>query len=337
MTEEGSVRSSVKAFLRGEPPAHPWLVPVLFSLGSRLESLSPQDFFSNPTKIASTLRQIRTTLKIDGLACYFDPFLEAEAIGCAVEWRPDGPTLANGANSTDVETLRRALGPTENILGKGRIKIAAEVVRRLKLMMKDEPALLVRVTGPLTLVRRFFGSLVSQEGPVWQDEVEFAAEITAAVCKYFVEAGADVVFLVEEVLPLPDAQTCEFWGGLLDPVFNVTRFYEALPVLLLSDPNVTAETLELICSRSWECVLCPVLSAVELLPAATWRSQATATGIALPTAAFDGGSDSNGLMASVGNTIKQLQPVLVTTCGDVPANADWRQVGAIISLLRVVL
>lgn len=338
MSGEDSPRRSVKAFVRGEAPAGPWLFPILFSIGSRLESLAPREFYSNPTKIASALRQIRATLKVDGLACYFDTVLEAEAVGCSVDWGPDGPSLVSGGKPRDLETVRRQVGQPESILGKGRIKIAAEVVRRLKVMLKDEPALMVRVTGPLTMARRIFGGQLSSRSTPSQDEVELAAQITAALSRHFVEAGADVVMLAEESLPPLVSETCEEWGTLLDPVINLIRFYEALPVLLLSDPNVTADTLRLICRRRWECVLCPALSVTDLLPPATWQSQAFPIGLALPTTMFASVPDNFDVLGpSVRDRIKNLNPILLTTSEDVAASADLKHVGAVLRSLREAL
>ena len=58
-------RAIIKAWLQGEIPSRPLLMPILFSLGARLENLPLRDFQSNPTKIANALRQIRGVLKVD--------------------------------------------------------------------------------------------------------------------------------------------------------------------------------------------------------------------------------------------------------------------------------
>ena len=90
MAEQRTPRQMVTALVRGKALARPLLLPVVFSLGSRLENLPPRDFLGNPTKIANALRQIRSTLKIDGLTCYWDPLLEVEALGGIVEWKSGG-------------------------------------------------------------------------------------------------------------------------------------------------------------------------------------------------------------------------------------------------------
>src|SRR4029077_18774449 len=90
MAETFNPRQAVQRLLQGIPPSRPLFLPIVFSLGARIENLPLRNFLSNPTKIASALRQIRTHLRSDGLTCYFDPFLEAEALGGALDWDAEG-------------------------------------------------------------------------------------------------------------------------------------------------------------------------------------------------------------------------------------------------------
>ena len=83
-------RQAVKELLQGIAPSRPLLLPIVFSLGARIENLPLRDFLLNPTKISNALRQIRTHLRSDGVTCYFDPFLEAEALGGALVWDAEG-------------------------------------------------------------------------------------------------------------------------------------------------------------------------------------------------------------------------------------------------------
>jgi len=53
MSSSNSPRSIVKALVRGEVPARPLLMPLMFSLGARLENLPLREFQSNPTRIAN--------------------------------------------------------------------------------------------------------------------------------------------------------------------------------------------------------------------------------------------------------------------------------------------
>ena len=64
--------------------------------------------------------------------------------------------------------------------------------------------------------------------------MDLAGEVTAAVARAFVEAGADVILIHEQVLPSLTAETASEWATRLATTINIIRFYEALPVLLLT-------------------------------------------------------------------------------------------------------
>ena len=73
MEESATPRRMAKELLRGVLPSRPLFLPILFSLGARVENIPLDIFLSNPTKITSSLRQMRGHLRADGVACYFDP------------------------------------------------------------------------------------------------------------------------------------------------------------------------------------------------------------------------------------------------------------------------
>lgn len=79
-------REIVQALLRGIAPPRPLFLPIVFSHAARVENMPLRAFLANPTKISNSLRQIRARLHSDGIACYFDPFLEAEALGATLQW-----------------------------------------------------------------------------------------------------------------------------------------------------------------------------------------------------------------------------------------------------------
>ncbi len=76
----------MKSLLQGNPQPRPLIVPIVFALGAKIENLSFRAYLDNPTKISNSLRQIRAQLRTDGVACYFDPLLEMEALGGTPEW-----------------------------------------------------------------------------------------------------------------------------------------------------------------------------------------------------------------------------------------------------------
>jgi len=241
----------IRAMVQGVRPSRPLLLPLVFSLGARLENMPLRAFLSNPTKIAGALRQLRGALALDGVVCYFDPYLELEALGGEVEWHADGASRTLRAGSTDLDTLREGVPSPGEIGQLGRIPVACEVVRRLKVMLPGEPALAVSVSGPRALAAQLTGEAQAGES-VYEDAADFAAEVVVALCKSFLDAGASVIFLREEVGAIQDPQR---WADLLNPIVNVIRFYEALPVLLPANPS--GGPVPIAASAACEGLICP--------------------------------------------------------------------------------
>jgi len=230
MAEQLTPRRIAKAVARGEVPPRALLAPIIFSLGARLESVPLRDFYSNPTKIANAARQIRNTLKVDAVTCFFDPFLEAEALGCKRQWNADGSCSLARLKFISTE-LQEILNSPDILTKKGNVPVACEVVRRLIVPLKDEPALMVRVTGPLTLAGQL---LESTDVSSLMEILQFAADVTASVSNSLVDSGADIVLLVEDSVSDMSAEVGIRWSILLAPTINVIRVYEALPLLCFS-------------------------------------------------------------------------------------------------------
>ena len=319
----------LKAWLRGEALPRPLLLPTLFSLGARLENLPLRSFHSNPTKIASALRQIRAVLKVDGVAAYFDPYMEAEALGCVREWRNDGSSVPCWPEGTSADDLRAKLTSLGDLAEKGPLRHACDVLQRAKAMLKDEPALMVRVSGPFELARQ----LVS--GAVADERVEFAAEICASTVKTLAEAGADVILIAEELPAKLSGERCAWWASLLAPAINVARFYQAMPVLLLGGTEVSVEAnLAVVFERSWDCVLCLETTKAAFLHKLLSQTGGNHIGLSLPTELFGGDSSFLALREPVFEAASGRKVTMFASAGDIPPNTDMKQLAATLNEMR---
>jgi hypothetical protein len=327
MTEQPTPRRIAKAAARGEAPSRPLLAPIIFSFGARLENLPLRDFYSNPTKIVNAARQIRNTLKVDAVTCYFDPFLEAEALGCTRQWDADGLCTLTRLELKSADELREKLRPADILANRGNIPVTCEVVRRLVVLLKDEPALMVRVTGPFTLTTQLMGNADSS---LVREILEFAAEITASVSKSLVDAGADIVLLVEDSLPEMSSEVCHLWTSLLAPIVNVIRFYEALPVLSLG-ASLGQRTLDVLLRHHWECALCISLPNTNRIEQPV--SADLGLGISLPSDFFCRSVDLEKDMASIRKLAPDQRLVLVSSTDDLLVT-DPKTLGAVLGMLR---
>jgi uroporphyrinogen-III decarboxylase len=329
MSENPTPRQMAKDLLQGIAPPRPLFLPIVFSLGARVENLPLRSFLTNPTKISNALRQICGRLPADGITCYFDPYLEVEALGAALRWSGDDqPPTIYWPGSARKAALPRGLRSPEDAVKAGRIPVAAEVTRRLTSLVRDEALLLAGVSGPFTLAARLL-QIGEHEWASANDTFSSALDLAAAMltqtASAFVEAGAHVIMIHEHVLPRLSAESNESWSDLLSPIFNVIRFYRALPVLVLTNPAAVCQNLELLANREWEGILCPAMDASTL---AAWPSaDATKLGVALAPGCLPPGP---ALM----ERIATLRPALVTTSGDVPPSTDVKQLAAMCEEVR---
>ena len=157
MAEDYTPREIVKNLLQGTAPPRPLFLPIVFSLGARIENMPLRSFLTNPTKITNSVRQIRGRVRSDGITCYFDPFLEAQALGGTVEWesgdyaravRWPGPAF-NGE-------VPAGLRSPEDSVKSSSVITAAEVIRRLKSLMRDDALLMAVYYRPVHARRASF-------------------------------------------------------------------------------------------------------------------------------------------------------------------------------------
>jgi hypothetical protein len=336
MAENITPRQILKDLLQRSAPPRPLLVPIVFALGARVENLPLRAFLANPTKISNSLRQIHSRLRSDGVSSYFDPLLEAEALGGTLEWPADQePAVLYWPDSSERGQLPAGLRSPEEILKSGRVPVALEVIRRLKALLRDDSLLMAGVSGPFALASRLTGlhgtNLQARED-IPDSALEVATSAITNVAKAFAEAGASLIFLREDALPALRAGGLEDWTSMLAPIFNIIRFYEALPILQIANADAFAENAHTVLQLAQGCVVCGAPEAMRSLPGE--RHPGT-LGISLPAAAFrqDPPGDPN-FDPALRQLVSDLRPAIVTTADDVPAATDLKRLAVISEALR---
>ena len=329
----------VKGLLQGVHPARPLFLPILFSLGAQIENMPMQAFLSNPTKISNAMRRIRTHVRSDGVACYFDAGLELEALGATLQWADDGQSpLITWPGRAEKGQLPEEIRPVEPAAKSGRIAVAVEVIRRLNILLHDESLLMAGVTGPFTLAARMT-QMDAEETLHFENfstaALEVAAELITQISSAYVSTGANLIFIQEEILPALTGENCESWAALLSPTINVIRFHDALPVLRLSEGVCFQAREDVVFGREWDCVICTDLHAI--LPPTSRGFAASGTpprGLALPVGLFQsGGQAAEGRYPLLSDVLNEMQPAIITTAGDVPRGTALKQV---LKLLEIV-
>jgi hypothetical protein len=336
MTENPTPRQMVRRLLQGIAPPRPLFLPILFSAGARVENQPLPGFFANPTKICNAQRQLRGALRTDGNSCYFDPFLEVEALGATLNWvGADQKTEVCWPEGAEPGGIPDGLRSPEEAVQAGRIPIAIEVLRRMKAMVRDDAILMAGVTAPFTLAARIAqieagGAWRTQEIP--ESAVELAAAVVTRISGAFGEAGANLIMIQEDVHPSLSQERCATWASALEPAINVIRFYEALPVVQLTAGDFFAANSAEILQRRWDCVLCPSLDGIPsqfAVAASEWNS--ATLGLALPLETFL--LEDSAIRHSsdcLRSKVATLRPAILTTAGDVAATVDMKRLDKVL-------
>ena len=331
MSEQLTPRQIMKGLLQGNPQPRPLVVPIVFALGAKIENLSFRAYLENPTKISNALRQIRTQLRTDGVSCYFDPLLEAEALGGTPQWDEANQTRSiRWPESTQVGELPAQLRSPEEAANSPRVRAAVEVIRRLNSLLRDEPLLMAGVSGPFTLAVRLTG-IEPEAMHQGQEPPESALEVAGAaitkIASAFVDAGANLIFVQERTLPTLSSNKCENWASLLAPVFNVIRFYEAMPVLQIGAESATAANIEVILQQSWDAMVCSASD--EFVARAVNRDENFMFGFSVPLDVLDVAEGSRAQSLELPRT----KLALLTTDGEVPVTTDLKHLMAVFDSL----
>jgi uroporphyrinogen decarboxylase-like protein len=324
-------REIAKGLLNGDLAPRPLFLPILFSLGAKVENVPLASFRENPTKISSSLRQMQSHLRLDGVSCYFDPYLEVEALGAKVK-RGDRlePALVQWPRPNQPGELPEGFCLPEETAQKGRIPVAAEVLRRMNALSSRDFLLMAGVTGPMTLATRVAhceGNEKSRFEDVPSSVQEYAASVVTQTASALLEAGSDLIIIREELLPAFSAESCEAWANLLTPTVNVIRFYGALPVLQLSPVRSVLRDWDVIVQQRWDCVVSLPFEALASREAEGFPSSGGAMiGISLSQDIFGPeGSDGEEVLPILKPMVSRLRPAVLTTCGDVPAMTEMKR------------
>ena len=317
---------------QGTAVPRPLLLPIVFSLGARIENVSLRVFLGSPTKITNAMRQLVGPLGADGITCYCDPFLEAEALGATLHWgEDDEPAQLLWPGHPRQGDVPSGLPSPDEVVERGRIPIAIEVIHRLKALLHDKLLLTAAISGPFTLAARIVQSTASYSpGAEFLPAaaIELASETVAKVSSVLVEAGADLLFIREEILPEFTADIGEVWEQSLGPAINIMRFYEAVPVLqlatLLSSHEYAGYALRkfagsVIClqPREWSCFDKETIAALN--PASV--------GVAIPLEMFNTKAPVTGEAHLRG---VWPRPAIITTASDVPRTTEAKSLATML-------
>jgi hypothetical protein len=301
----------VKALIEGKPPGRRLFIPLIFTLAAKLEDVPLPNFMVNPTKITNGLVALYHRLLPDGITCYFDLLLLAEALGCQLNWQANSPVFERPTREAALNMLQQ---PPRDIKQRGRLPVALEVVHRVQVTLRNGPVLVVGLPGPLRIMEQLFGQDMWQDSTFQEDgrdSFERLVEIMLPIAQAFCLAGADLLYFNEPTVPL---ELLSDWEAMMIALWKTIRFHGALPVLSTPQPPHFEDQANapLLCLKA-------ALGEQTPLPERPFALALPVLGDAIPEAS---------------RWIQVKQCALVTTDGEIPYQLEIQKLEQRVAALR---
>jgi uroporphyrinogen decarboxylase len=184
--------------MRGQKtPRAAWL-PFVGVHGGRLIGAAADDYLKSADLMVQGLKKANELYRPDGLPVCFDLQLEAEALGCRLQWAKAVPPSVATHPLSEGKTLEDLPLFDETC---GRIPIVMEALRTLKRDIGDEVALYGLICGPFTLALHLLGSeifLLMLDDPDYVKRVmAYCEDVGKKMSGYYLRNGADVIAIVD--------------------------------------------------------------------------------------------------------------------------------------------
>lgn len=176
----------------------PW-VPFVGVHAGALIGADAESYLRSGDLMYEGLKKAIELYQPDGIPVSFDLQMEAEIFGCDLVWSKENPpsVASHPMGEGGTKTLEDIPMPKAT---DGRIATTMELTRRLRAEYPDL-ALYGLITGPFTLALHLCGTDIFMKMFTEPDEVnrimEFCADVCCTMSKYYIEAGCDIIAVVD--------------------------------------------------------------------------------------------------------------------------------------------
>ena len=174
----------------------PW-VPFVGVHGGKLIGKNAIEYLQSSENIVQGALKAIELYKADGIPVTFDLQIEAEILGCDLNWVEDNPPAVVSHPLAAGKTLDDLHLPE---ISEGRIPLVMEATRKLRAANPDI-ALYGLITGPFTLALHLLGTeafiqmFTDPDG--LKKVIDFSNEVAKAMAGFYLENGADIVAVVD--------------------------------------------------------------------------------------------------------------------------------------------
>ncbi|MEM7624126.1 MAG: uroporphyrinogen decarboxylase family protein [Planctomycetota bacterium] len=222
-------RTLVREALLGRPTPRPAWLPFVGVHGGKLIDETAETYLQSADTIVRGLNRARELYRPDALPIVFDLQLEAEILGCTLQWAEKTPP---SVVSHPMSLIEGGGAPLEELpafsVDAGRFPLVWEATDRMRESFGDEIALYGLLTGPFTLTSHLMGNDLFLEMFDRPDKVEqavaFCANIAKQVAAAYLDHGVDAVAIVDPMTSQISPEHFEhFVAPTVNGVFDVIR------------------------------------------------------------------------------------------------------------------
>lgn len=212
-----SGKELILAAMRNEETPRPAWLPFVGVHGGKLIGKSATEYLQSADCIVEGLAKARELYRPDGLPILFDLQMEAEVLGCHLQWADEVPpsVTSHPLTSRSLEDL------PEFDTEQGRYPIAKEALLRCTETMGRDVALYGLITGPFTLASHLRGSELFLDMLTRPAEVHrllnYCADVGCRAADFYLRHGADVVAVVD---PMTSQISQEHFEGFIAQPLN---------------------------------------------------------------------------------------------------------------------
>ncbi len=207
----------LKALKNEETPRPAW-VPFVGVHGGQLLGLTAPEYLRSADHIVEGQTLAASEYQADGVPVVFDLQIEAEVLGCDLDWPDDGPPSVT-THPLELDPDLSALPDFDT--SAGRMPVVAEAARRLHETIGESVAIYGLITGPFTLALHLRGNMIFLDMYDDPDRVsallDYCADIATRMAKLYTDNGADIIAVVD---PMTSQVSAEHFTAFVTPAAN---------------------------------------------------------------------------------------------------------------------
>ncbi|MDX9978636.1 MAG: uroporphyrinogen decarboxylase family protein [Lentisphaeria bacterium] len=211
--------------LRGKTTPRPAWVPFVGVHGGQLIGVTATEYLTSADRLVEGLSAAVERYRPDGLPVVFDVQIEAEVLGCELNWNNEGPPsvmthpLEMGLSLADLP---------EYSTTAGRFPVIGEAIDRLHRQHGDNVAFYGLITGPFTLALHLLGNLIFLDMYDHPEKVgallAYCRDVAIKTADFYLDRGIEVIAVVDPMTSqISPEHFVQFETLYVDAIFDHIR------------------------------------------------------------------------------------------------------------------